>query len=205
LYTRPLLFLEIQEYSSSEFLLNSYIVKNMANLTPSPLGPKKSTSPWVWVGLGCGTAALIAFGGIVTIGLMTQRAVQEFNKPINSKETIAKLGDIPIYQPSTFDEMGTKGSRLGTAFLPKEMLFTAAFDTSDPPDKVLDWYEHQFSNKGYRATSRQIIFKVLTQVDFQKDRTERITLQVQETGTKSRRKTSFVLMRMNYPAKLNRQ
>jgi hypothetical protein len=180
----------------------------MTNLTPSPLGPKKSTSPWVWVGLGCGTAALIAFGGIVTIGLMTQRAVQEFTKPINSKETIAKLGGIPIYQPSTFDEMGTKSSRLGTTFLPKDMkerFLTAAFVTNDPLDKVLDWYEHQFSDRGYRATSRQIIFKVLTQVDFRRNKTERITLQVQETGTRSRKKTSFLLMRMKRQATLKQK
>jgi hypothetical protein len=176
----------------------------MTNLTPSPLGPKKSTSPWVWVGLGCSIAALIAFGGCVGLGILGQHAVEEFKKPVDPKEAIAKLGDIPIYQPSTFNELLTKSTRLSTSVVPGKMFSPVAFDTSDPPSQVLTWYEQQLVNKGYRATARQSIIKGLTQVTFRKQ-TESILVQVQDSSTSSGKNSSFVLMRTKYTAMPNRK
>jgi hypothetical protein len=172
----------------------------MTNLTPSPLGPKKSTSPWVWVGLGCGTAALIAFGGCVGLGILGQRAVQEFNKPVDPKEAVAKLGDIPIYQPSTFNEMRTKSMRLSTSLFSRKAVSTVAFDTRDPPNQVLTWYEQQFASQGYRASSKQSILKGLTQVTFQKQ-TDLILVQAQDSSTSSRKDYWFVLVCMQRPVK----
>jgi hypothetical protein len=171
--------------------------KNMTNLTPSPFGTGKATSPWVWVGLGCGTAALLTFGGCVALGILGQRAVKEFSKPVNSKEAIAKLGDIPIYQPSKFNELLTKSVRLSTSVLPGKMFSPVAFDTSDPPNKVLAWYEQQLPKKGYRATSRQSILKNAIQVSFRKQ-SESIIVQFQDSSTSSRKDYSFVLMGIKY-------
>jgi hypothetical protein len=156
----------------------------MVNLTPSPSGSGKATSPWAWVGLGCGTAALLIFGGCVALGILGQRAVKEFSKPVNSKEAIAKLGDIPIYQPSKFNELLTKSACLSTSVIPGKMFSPVGFDTSDPPNKVLTWYEQQLPKKVYRATSRQPILKGLTQVTFRK-KTESIIVQFQDSSPPS--------------------
>jgi hypothetical protein len=169
----------------------------MTNLTPSPLGPKKSTSPWVWVGLGCGTAALIAFGGCVGLGILGQHAVEEFNKPVNPKEAIAKLGDIPIYQPSTFNELDTKSVRFGGSIVPGAFVSIVSFDTSDPPNKVMKWYEQKLADKGYRKISVPSVpngLAGLTQVHFQKQ-AEGIMVQTMDASTNSRKDYSFTLAR----------
>ncbi len=152
------------------------------------------------MGLGCGTALLITIGGLATLGLLTQHAVKEFSKPVTSKDAVAKLGDVPIYKPSTFDELRTKSMRLSTSLFSGKTVSTVAFDTSDPPDQVLTWYEHQFADRGYRTSSRQSILKGLTQVSFQKQ-TESILLQVQDSSRGSRKDYWFVLMRMQRPVK----
>jgi hypothetical protein len=177
----------------------------MTHLTPSPLGPKKSTSTWVWVGLGCGTATLIAFGGCVGLGILGQHAVEEFNKPVNPKEAIAKLGDIPIYQPSTFNEMKTKGARIGSSIIPGVVVSAITFDTSDPPNQVLEWYEKQLTSKGYRKTSKQpVTAGMYTQDTFQKSK-EAIVVQTIDSSTKSRKNYSFTLMRMKRQATLKQK
>jgi hypothetical protein len=167
----------------------------MTNLTPSPLEPKKTTSPWVWVGLGCGTAALIAFGGCVGLGILSQRAVEEFNKPIDPKEAIAKLGDIPIYQPSTFNELNTKSARFGGSIVPGTLVSAVSFDTSDPPNQVMKWYEQQLTGKGYKKFSNPTIVGGLTQVSFRKQ-TEGIMVQTLDASTNARKDYSFTLVRM---------
>jgi hypothetical protein len=182
------------------YLVIKLIIEDMTNSTPPPPNRQKSTSPWVWVGLGCGTAMLITVGGIVTIGLLTQRAFKEFSKPVTSQEAVAKLGNVPIYQPSTFDEIRTKSMRLSTSLFSGKTVSTAAFDTSDPPNQVMTWYEQQLANKGYRASTRQSILKNLTQVTFQKQ-TDLILVQTQDSSTSSRKDYWFVLMRLQRPAR----
>jgi hypothetical protein len=176
--------------------------KNMTNLTPSPLEPKKPTSPWVWVGLGCGITALIAFGGCVGLGILGQRAVEEFNKPVDPKEAIAKLGDIPIYQPSTFNELSTKSARLGGSIVPGALVSIVSFDTSDPPNQVMKWYEQKLADKGYRKRSVPSVpdgLGGLTQVHFQRQ-TEDIMVQTMDASTNSRKDYSFTLARMKRSA-----
>jgi hypothetical protein len=172
----------------------------MSDFKPSPPKTGKSTSPWIWVGIGCGTAALLTFGGCVAIGLIaTQRAVEEFRKPVDSKSALAKLDDVPIYKPSTFNELKTKGARLGASIVPVgATMDTVAFDTSDPPHKVIRWYEQQFASKGYRATPNQAVIGGVTQVSFQ-NKTQAVVVQARDDSTKSRKDYGFILIRMKYP------
>jgi hypothetical protein len=160
---------------------------------------KKSTSPWIWAGIGCGTAVLLTFGGCIALGLFaTQHAVQEFSKPVDSKDAVAKLGNIPIYRPSTFNELITKKKRLETSLFPGIAVSTAAFDTSTPPNQVLNWYEQQLAKKGYRATSKKSFSNSLTQVSFQ-NQTDGIILQVRDFSKSSRKNYSFTLIRVKHP------
>jgi hypothetical protein len=171
----------------------------MSDFTPPPPKTGKSTSPWGWVGIGCGTALLLTFGGCVAIGLIaTQRAVEEFRKPVDSKTALAKLKDVPIYKPSTFNELKTKGARLGASMVPVGATMDAvAFDTSDPPSKVMSWYEQQFTSKGYRATPRQSIINGITQISFQ-NQTQAVLVQARDLSTKSRKDYSFILIRVTH-------
>jgi predicted ATP-binding protein involved in virulence len=173
----------------------------MTSSNASPSGPKKPRSPWVWVGLGCGTAALLTFGGCAALlSLVGQRAAQEMKKPLNQKEVLAKLGDIPIYQPSTFNESMTKGARFGSSLFPGSMMSAAAFDTSDSPNQIVDWYEQQLSAKGYKRMPEQPnLNSKLKQVQFQKQ-SESIIVQVQETSASGPQKSyTLLLMRMKFP------
>lgn len=174
----------------------------MSNFTPPPPKTGKSTSPWVWVGIGCGTAALLTFGGCVAIGLIaTQHAVEEFRKPVDSKTALAKLANVPIYKPSNFNELKTKEARLGTSIVPvvpAGALDTVAFDTSDPPSKVMSWYEQQFASKGYRATPRQSLLNGMIQVRFE-NQAENVVVQARDLGINSKKDYTFVLIRMKRP------
>jgi hypothetical protein len=166
----------------------------------SPSGPKKPRSPWVWVGLGCGTAILLTFGGCVAfLGLVGQRAAQEMGKPLDRKEVLAKLGDTPIYQPSTFNETMTKGARIGSSLFPGQMMSAAAFNTGDTPKQIITWYEQQLSSKGYQKLSEQpSLNRESTQVQFQKQ-SDGIIVQVQEATATSPKGYTFLLMRMRLP------
>lgn len=171
----------------------------MTNSNPSPSGPKKPRSPWMWVGLGCGITVLLTFGGCVAfLGFVGNRAVQEVSKPLDQKEVLDKLGDTPIYQPSTFNEMMTKGARIGSSLFPGEMVSAAAFDTSDEPTQVIDWYQQQLQATGYKKIQSSSTNQI-TQAGFQKA-SESIIVQVQEaTAATSSQKYTFLLMRMKAP------
>ena len=168
----------------------------MTSSNPVPSGPKKGRSPWMWVGLGCGLTALLAFGGCVALmGVIGQRAAQEIKKPVTQKDVMADLGDIPLYQPSTFDETMTKGVRFGSSFFPGKMVTAAAFDTSDEPDKIIDWYQQQLSERGYQKLQSQPTFNSkITQANFRKD-SESILVQIHDAKAGGQKYT-MVLMRM---------
>jgi hypothetical protein len=172
----------------------------MTSPNASPSGPKKPQSPWVWVGLGCGTATLLSFGGCVAfLGLVGQRAAQEMKKPLDQKEVLTKLGDTPIYQPSTFNETMTKGARFGSSLFPGQMMSAAAFYTGDEPNQIIDWYEQQLSAKGYQKLPGQpSLSSKSTQVQFQKQ-SDSIIIQVQEATAGSPKSYTFLVMRMRLP------
>jgi hypothetical protein len=171
----------------------------MTSSNPVPSGPKKGRSPWMWVGLGCGLTVLLAFGGCVALmGVIGQRAAQEMGKPITQKEAMAKLGDIPIYKPSTFDENMTKGVRFSSSLMPGEMMTAAAFGTSDEPDKIIDWYQKQLSERGYQKLQSQPTFNSkITQANFKKD-SESILVQIHDATTGGHKYT-MVLMHIKLP------
>ena len=155
----------------------------------------------MWVGLGCGVTVLLTFGGCVAfLGFVGNRAAQEMSKPLNQKEVIAKLGDTPIYQPSTFNEIMTKGARIGSSLFPGEMISAAAFDTSDEPNQIIDWYQQQLTEQGYQKLPGQSkANSKITQASFQKG-SESIIVQVQEATSATRpKKYTFLLMRMKPP------
>lgn len=154
----------------------------------------------MWVGLGCGVTILLTFGGCVAfLGFVGNRAAQEISKPLDSKEVLDKLGDTPIYQPSTFNELMTKGARIGGSLFPGVMVSAAAFDTSDEPKQVIDWYQEQLADAGYKKIQSSSNNQI-TQAGFQKG-SESIIVQVQEATTApSSQKYTFLLMRMKAPA-----
>jgi hypothetical protein len=173
----------------------------MTNANPSSSGSKKPRSPWMWVGLGCGVTILLTFGGCVALlGFFGNRAVQEISKPLDQKELLAKLGDAPIYQPSTFNEVMTKGARFGSSLFPGEMFSAAAFDTSDQPNQVIGWYQQQLTERGYQKQPGQSHSdSKITQASFQRG-SESIIVQIQEaTSATSPQKYTFLLMRMKPP------
>jgi hypothetical protein len=172
----------------------------MTRSNPVPTGPKKSQSPWMWVGIGCGVTALLAFGGCVAfVGFVGQKAAQEMGKPITQKEAIAKLGDVPIYQPSTFSETMTKGAQFGSSLIPGQLISAAvAFETKDDPDKVIGWYKQELAAKGYHQLPKQpTLNSNLTQASFQKE-SDGILVQVQDSSS-SAKAYMLLLMRMKLP------
>lgn len=173
----------------------------MTSPNASPSGPKKPRSPWVWVGLGCVTAALLTFGGCVALlGLVGQRTAQEMKKPLDQKEVLAKLGDTPIYQPSTFNVHMTKRARMASSLYPGSMVSAAAFDISDSPNQIIDWYEQQLSAKGYKRMPDQLhLGSKLKQVQFHKQ-FESIIIQIQEVPDPRPQKSyGLFLIRMKFP------
>lgn len=168
--------------------------------SPSPSGPKKSTSPWVWVGLGCVTAVLLTIGGcIALLGVVSKQAVKHFGKTVTPKEALARFGDIPIYQPSTFNAERIKEARLGSSLFPGEMVSSVVFDTSDAPNQVMNWYEQQLSAKGYQRTSKQTMLNSKSaKVTFEKQ-LESILVEVDDASTGSRKNYTLLLMRMKLP------
>jgi hypothetical protein len=172
----------------------------MTRSNPVQSGPKKGRSPWMWVGLGCGLTVLLAFGGCVALmGVIGQRAAQEMGKPITQRDVMAELGDIPVYQPSTFDETMTKGVRFGSSLFPGKMVTAVAFDTPDEPDKIIDWYQQQLSERGYQKLQSQPTFNSkITQANFKKG-SQSIIVQIQDAKAGGQKYT-MVLMRMKLPA-----
>ncbi|WP_404789002.1 hypothetical protein [Altericista sp. CCNU0014] len=173
----------------------------MTSPNVSPPGPKRPRSPWVWVGLGCGTALLLTFGGCVLLfGTIGQRAAQEMGKPLDRQEAIAKLGDTPIYQPSTFNETMTKGARLGSSIFPGAMVSAAAFNTSDGPDKVIGWYEQQLAAKGYRRMPEQFNPNGKSKQATFQNKSEGIIVQMDDVAgaAGSQKNYTLLLMRMRF-------
>lgn len=153
----------------------------------------------MWVGLGCGLTVLLAFGGCVALmGVIGQRAAQEIRKPLTQKETIAKLGDIPIYQPSTFNEPMTRGVRFGSSLFPGEMMTAAAFDTSAQPDQIIDWYQQRLTKKGFQTLPQQPSFATNTRVATFRKGSESIIVQI-EDAKRGEQKHTLILMRMKRP------
>jgi hypothetical protein len=169
----------------------------MTSSNPIPTGPKKSRSPWMWVGIGCGVTTLLAFGGCVAfLSVVGQKAAQEMGKPITKEDAIAKLGDIPIYQPSRFNETMTKGAQFGSSLIPGQIVSAAvAFETQDNPERVIRWYQQALAAKGYHQLPKQPTFNSdLTQASFQKE-SDGILVQVQDSRS-SAKAYMLLLMRM---------
>jgi hypothetical protein len=154
----------------------------------------------MWVGIGCGLTTLLAFGGCVAfLGIVGQKAAREMGKPVTQKEAIAKLGDVPIYQPSTFDETMTKGAQFGSSLIPAQIVSAAvAFETKDDPDKIIGWYQQELAAKGYHQLPKQpTLNSNLTQASFQKE-SDAVLVQVQESS-RSANAYTLLLMRMKLP------
>jgi hypothetical protein len=167
---------------------------------PLPTRSKKSRSPWMWVGIGCGVSALLAFGGCIAfVGFVGQKAAQEMGKPIGQQEAIAKLGDVPIYQPSTFNETMTKGAQFGSSLIPGQIVSAAvAFETQDNPDRIIRWYQQELAAKGYHQLPKQpTLSDNITQASFQKE-SDGILVQVQNASS-SAKAYMLLLMRMKLP------
>jgi hypothetical protein len=154
----------------------------------------------MWVGLGCGVTALLTFGGCVAfIGVVGQKAAQEMGKPMTKEGAIAKLGDVPIYQPSTFNEAMTKGAQFGTSLIPGQIISAAvAFETKDNPDRVRSWYQQALAAKGYHQLPKQpTLNSNITQASFQKE-SDGILVQIQDSSSGVKAYT-LLLMRMKLP------
>jgi hypothetical protein len=153
---------------------------------------KTPTSTRIWFAIA-GTLIFLTFSSCAAlIGFISYTTSQTVSKPINQQTALTQLGNFPIYQPSTFDELTSRGTSLGASVLPGTKAI--AFTTPDPAQKILTWYEQKLPNLGYEKYQDQKQFGT-TQISFRK-KSEILIVQVQEPTNKT---TRFNLMRMNIP------
>lgn len=164
--------------------------------TPIPKQPKKR-SPFFWVIIVCSGLVLLAFGGcIVGLGMLGQRVYKEVGKPLNQEEILANLGDIPIYQPSTFNTTLSRGAQVGGSFIPGQKSFTAAaFDVSGEPAQIVGWYDEQMRSLEYQPVQVDTDDASLQQIAFQKD-DQFVIVQVNDALLKQTGQYSLLLIRM---------
>lgn len=131
---------------------------NNAGYVPPPPAPRRARSPWMFVGIGCGTLALLF---VVTVAIVANKFVgtmrEEMKKPLNITETKKAMGDVPEYQNATLDETMTKAQRATTSILKMSLqasdVALLAYRTEDKPDRVIDWYADQMEKRGYKEAS----------------------------------------------------
>ncbi len=154
--------------------------------------PRKSRSPWVYVGLGCGGLAVLSFAGCVAAGIViANKAKQEMSRPISEASIKQGLGSVPVYPNAQLDVNTTHGVNIAMPMLRKEFSAqddgtTGVFRTEDSMDKVMSWYEKKLSAIGFKeiSTASQLTC-------FQKG-TELVGLQ-ETASAKSEKGTAFTL------------
>jgi len=119
---------------------------------PPPDAGRRSTSPWVYVGVGCLALVLLVMGGI---GFMVWKFSRMITAPVDKQEVLRSLGPVPVYPKATFDEMTTKianttGSLMKGALGGKTMV-GAAFRAPAAPNTVITWYDAQLFKQNYHV------------------------------------------------------
>jgi len=117
---------------------------------PPPDAGRRSTSPWVYVGVGCLALVLLVMG---LIGFAVWKVSRMITAPVDKQEVLRSLGPVPVYPKATFDETTTKianatGSLMKGALGGKSMT-GAAFRVPAAPKTVIAWYDTQLYQKSY--------------------------------------------------------
>ena len=127
---------------------------------PPAQQPRRGTSPWLWVGLGCLLLSLLTIGGcfavIAVVGNRVTRDMKEAqNKPLTEQEVRASLQAVPIYPGARVDIPASKQVRVVTksvggfagvlsgGAIKMEM---GVFTAPAPPEKVIRWYDTQLKD-----------------------------------------------------------
>ena len=118
---------------------------------PSEPAPKRRRSPWFYAAIGCSLMFVLTVGGCIAgITILGNHFYSEVNKPLEPNQVLADLGEIPIYQPSELDIEMTRVMRASMTFVPMGKPTAAAFRTSEPVEKIQQWYRQQLLDLGYQ-------------------------------------------------------
>jgi hypothetical protein len=122
------------------------------------MADKKRRSPWMFVGLGCGTlTVLMIVLSVVALKGLVNNMQQELNKPFDKKAAVAAMGGLPEYPGATLDEKQSKAQRTTAALLKRILgakeVSVLAYQTDDNEAKVMDWYTQKLEKAGYSEGS----------------------------------------------------
>ena len=133
----------------------------MAQRPPATPRRRKSSRTWLWVLLGCG--GLILIGGVVVVGgglmLVTNWIM---GVQVSEAEVRANLqAVVPIYPGAEYDQESSMGLRVATeagkavvgAFgddTEFPLSAAGAFSTEDSAEQVLEWYDEQMADAGWK-------------------------------------------------------
>jgi hypothetical protein len=133
----------------------------------SPASPAGYTA----VGLGAGGLRRMCDAGRRRVrrrgGLVGNKAQSVARRVGTVTEQSARndLGtDVPIYPGAVFDQETTQGAKIGTEILGQEGFAQAmvSYRTSDPPEKVLAYYDKQMPLSGWHADRTMNVGPIVT-------------------------------------------
>lgn len=123
-------------------------------LSSAPLStPPRRRSPLRIVGLGCGGVVAFLLLFVTVAGVMLQ---VERNKPYNPANELSGLAGVEPYPGATIDEDATRDARAGAVLMrglyPADSTTVVGFRTSDPPEKILAFYDANLGKYGFTKT-----------------------------------------------------
>ena len=139
----------------------------MASAAPAP--PRRRGLPgWAWALIGCATLAILAAIAVIVGSLfLVSRVSREVGKVENMTQAQVeqRLGGSAVYPDSVYDEEASKGisasaavgqalsglvGEEATGFIPRG---GGAYQSSDPPGVVIQWYDENNSTRDPRTWS----------------------------------------------------
>ena len=165
--------------------------------------PPPRRSPWLWVALGCGGAAVLGFAGCVGMAGMV---VHQMNQPLDPEALQEELKDTPIYPHATVDIETTKVLRLTLSKLPgpngkgslSDNMTSVAFKSGSVPPVILYWYSVELPKRGFRLVGKRDAGKPGNEQWIYRRGTEVVIVQIPDRASGA----SLVLSRLqNAPAR----
>jgi hypothetical protein len=133
----------------------------MSDLSGYAPPPRAGKPWWIWLLGGCGGCAMVVVVGIVFLGMAIRNAAQNVG-PITQATIQQKLAPLPVYPGATLQEPPTRAVMTTYSFMerfamrkPQGSVFkgAGAFLTSDPTEKVWDYYDKQLAAAGWQRVS----------------------------------------------------
>jgi hypothetical protein len=137
--------------------------------------------------MGCAGACLLLVVAMLAWGYITTRRIQSYSATVTAEKVKQDLAPIPIYPGAQFNRTMT-GATVGAmrAIPGINRLFKGGgcFDTTDSPQKVLDWYSRALPKLGYTQTTTSTLPGGAQQVQYTNG-LENVVLQPQIQGGKT--------------------